>query len=189
MPKTEFHIDDETLEQYALAKLPDAELCLLEEHLLICHRCQDSLVAADQFIAGVREAGPKLRASSGRPRPAAAWAAAALVLLIAAGWWAARQPTSSDPPVAVLLIASRGEPAPAVAPARRRIALSAEAPSPGPLGFVVVDSGGRTRAEAPASRQGDRALAVIDGLGEGLYFVRLHNQGGVIEREFRMEVR
>ena len=193
MPRPGFHIDDERIEQYALGTLPDADVCPIEEHLLVCHRCQDSLAAAERFIAGMRSAGPKLRAERARRTPEKRFypIAAAVALLAATGWWAARQQPSREPPVAVMLAASRGEPAPAVAPAGRRIAIATDAPSPagGPWRFVVVDSVGRTRAETAAAVEGNRATAVIGGLAEGLYFVRLYDESGAIAREYRMQVR
>ena len=54
------HIDEETLERYALGRLGEEEAAPVEEHLLICHSCQDRLAAADEYIRIVRAAAPKL---------------------------------------------------------------------------------------------------------------------------------
>ncbi|MGE5647003.1 MAG: anti-sigma factor family protein [Acidobacteriota bacterium] len=49
----------ETLDQYATGKLED-ESCVaaVEEHLLVCHECQDRLAELDRFIATLRAAVP-----------------------------------------------------------------------------------------------------------------------------------
>jgi hypothetical protein len=52
------HIDDETIDRYALGKLTEDELAPVEEHLLICHACQDKLDAADGFVSAFRAAAP-----------------------------------------------------------------------------------------------------------------------------------
>jgi len=54
------HIDEETLECYALGRLAEDEAASVEEHLLVCHSCQDELAAADEYISTVRAAAPKL---------------------------------------------------------------------------------------------------------------------------------
>lgn len=53
------HTTDEQLELYALTRLADSELALLEEHLLICASCREKLDAIAQFAAGMRDAGAK----------------------------------------------------------------------------------------------------------------------------------
>lgn len=49
------HIDDETLELYALDRIKtEGELALIEEHLLVCYLCQDRLQTHDKFIGSLR---------------------------------------------------------------------------------------------------------------------------------------
>ena len=60
MPETSGinHIDDETIDRYALGKLTEEELAPVEEHLLVCHACQDKLDGADAFVSAFRAAAP-----------------------------------------------------------------------------------------------------------------------------------
>ena len=56
------HISEDLLDQYALKKLPEDEAAALEEHLLICHDCQDRLRLTEAFIAALRAVvGPTSR--------------------------------------------------------------------------------------------------------------------------------
>jgi hypothetical protein len=50
------HIDEEILELYVLGMRNETELDSIEAHLLICHRCQDRLRDADDYIRTVRAA-------------------------------------------------------------------------------------------------------------------------------------
>jgi anti-sigma factor RsiW len=54
------HIDEETLELYALGRLAEEEAAPVEEHLLVCHSCQDRLASTDEFIRTVRAAASNL---------------------------------------------------------------------------------------------------------------------------------
>ena len=51
-----FHQTDDQLEQYALNRLPEADLPRLEEHLLTCVACQEKLDEIGDFALGMREA-------------------------------------------------------------------------------------------------------------------------------------
>ena len=57
MPREEVvpHISEDLLDQYALKRLPEAEVAALEEHLLICPECQDRLQLTDDFIEALRD--------------------------------------------------------------------------------------------------------------------------------------
>jgi anti-sigma factor RsiW len=48
------HIPEETLEQYAIGALPVVESGPLEEHLLVCERCQERLTTLDEIVALMR---------------------------------------------------------------------------------------------------------------------------------------
>jgi len=54
------HPDEETLEAYAIGTLRGVPLARLEEHLLICERCQDRLQEVDSFVTAIREAAAHL---------------------------------------------------------------------------------------------------------------------------------
>lgn len=49
------HPTDEALELYALGRLAAAALTEVEEHLLICHPCQDRFVEVDRYVVAMRE--------------------------------------------------------------------------------------------------------------------------------------
>ena len=44
------HIDEDTLDRYAMNQLHVAELAPVEEHLLVCPHCQDHLAQIDEFL-------------------------------------------------------------------------------------------------------------------------------------------
>jgi hypothetical protein len=50
------HPSSEELEAYAIGLLLEAELEKVEEHLLICERCQNELALADQYIQAMKKA-------------------------------------------------------------------------------------------------------------------------------------
>lgn len=50
------HIPEDLLERYAMGMLSDSETGPLEEHLLVCHECQDRLRAVDEYVAAIRAA-------------------------------------------------------------------------------------------------------------------------------------
>jgi anti-sigma factor RsiW len=66
MESQDTHMDEETLELYALGRLNEDDAAPLEEHLLICHSCQDRLADIDEYIRTVRAAAPKLDGQPGR---------------------------------------------------------------------------------------------------------------------------
>jgi hypothetical protein len=55
------HVPEETLEKFAMGKLPESEAAPLEEHLLTCHACQDRLEHIDTFIHAAKTATAKLK--------------------------------------------------------------------------------------------------------------------------------
>ena len=53
----EGHISEDELELYAVSRgLPEGQLAVIEEHLLICEVCQDRLQELDEYVAAMREA-------------------------------------------------------------------------------------------------------------------------------------
>jgi len=55
-PEAMPHISDDSLEQYTMGTLPEPDLNLVEEHLLICEECQDRLKATDAYVVAMRSA-------------------------------------------------------------------------------------------------------------------------------------
>ena len=66
MKLVEQHPTEDVLEQYLIHGLPDSELEVLEEHLLICHQCVEMAEKFDAFLRYVRStfalAHPRTRA-------------------------------------------------------------------------------------------------------------------------------
>ncbi len=58
---TDLHFPDAVLEEYSLHNLADC--ALLEEHLLLCHTCQDRLAEIEEYVRVVRAAAAILRSS------------------------------------------------------------------------------------------------------------------------------
>lgn len=50
------HFAQDVLEQYALGTLSEDGCASLEEHLLICPRCQTQLEEADKYVSVIRSA-------------------------------------------------------------------------------------------------------------------------------------
>jgi hypothetical protein len=65
------HIEEELLERYSLGKLGEDECASLEEHLLVCHSCQDRLAETDEFVRTIRAAVPRLAAKPHTSKPEA----------------------------------------------------------------------------------------------------------------------
>jgi hypothetical protein len=55
------HITEDSLERYSMGTLPESETGPLEDHLLICHECQDRLRATDEFVGAMRKAAERMR--------------------------------------------------------------------------------------------------------------------------------
>jgi len=55
VPETS-HQPDDRLELYALGRLPEADLAIVEEHLLVCTSCQERLDELELFAIAMRQA-------------------------------------------------------------------------------------------------------------------------------------
>lgn len=49
------HIPEDLIEEYALGRLQEPALALLEEHLLICEDCRERLQITDEFVLALRD--------------------------------------------------------------------------------------------------------------------------------------
>jgi anti-sigma factor ChrR (cupin superfamily) len=67
------HLDEEKLEQYALGVLAAEALPPFEQHVLICHGCQDRLAEMEASVQGMQAEARQVRAkqmlSSVKTRP------------------------------------------------------------------------------------------------------------------------
>lgn len=55
------HVPDETLELFAMQRLPDSETGQMDLHRLVCGECRVRLDTEIEFVAAMREAAVKIR--------------------------------------------------------------------------------------------------------------------------------
>ena len=194
------HPSDEILEDYALGRLPEALAAPVEEHLLICHRCQDLVAATDEFAAALkvatRQPAPRWSVLSHLPRfSAGSMALAPALILSLVAFLAVRNHAAQEPsaPVAVNLSSMRGlsplTPAPAGKPLRLSIGLP-DLASREDYRVELVDAAG--------SLVWNGAVSVVDGklvatmpqpLANGVYWIRLYGQHAELLREFGLSAK
>jgi len=179
------------LEHYALGRLRAAELEELEEHLLVCSTCQQSLAATDAFLKTIKSAAVELERAPSSAVPESwfhklqlnpAWASGlvALGLLIAAGHeWTSRQHASA-PSAVVCLRTTRGVENPAITavPAGKPLILMLDLtglPTLSQYRVEIVDERGDPAFlthGAPADNNLRATMA--EGLPGGAYYVRVY---------------
>jgi anti-sigma factor RsiW len=194
-----FHGTDDQLEQYALGRLPESDLPLLEEHLMVCPDCQERLDGIENFALGMREAlgteyalkpvaAPKTDWFGWMRRPAFSMALAFAALIIAVGIFSTGR-MKFAPSASLQLTAMRGE-MPVTVPAREfELTLSDGPRAGGPFRVEVVNAVGSSmwsglEAGSPAGVQ----VKVQQRLGPGDYFVRLYDASGKMLREYGFRV-
>jgi anti-sigma factor RsiW len=194
------HLSEEILEKYVFHRLPEGLTAPLEEHLLVCHRCQDAVAEIDEFVADL-----KVAANQCAPQPAGSWVSAlhslanrpslapvvALVILALVVVW--KQPQETSTPVAVSLSSLRGLSPLAPAPAGKPLRLIIDVPD--------LVSAGKYRAElvdAAGSPVWKGAVSAVDGkltatmskpLRNGVYWVRLYGADSELLREFGLSAK
>ena len=179
------HIDDETLDQYALGSLPENQLAEVEEHLLTCESCQSRLGESDEFIGLFRVAAthPEARSQpfwrvlfSPRvlvPATGAAVLSAGLVLV------AVEQRKSPGPPATVLMQAFRGPDSPTAIPARKPAVLVFDLTPAGPAGDYqaeVVNLVGKRILTAALELRDSKLGLTVQKLDPGSYWVRIYRK-------------
>ncbi len=212
------HLTEEAMETYALGRLADPDAELLEEHLLLCHDCQDRLRQVDEFVAAFRVAadrtegkqdaqtppgrrlGPSLRASlfsffrSWRPLYSIGGAVAAAALVVA---MLPREPRPAAAPVRIELNAIRGMvpevrlPSPGSA-----LQLSLDLtglPTAGRFTLELAAASGQVLWTETVARPEGGPLSVSPSFTPkaGIYWLRIYDDGGsrVLLREFGFRVR
>jgi hypothetical protein len=184
------HPNEEVLEDYALCRLPEALAAPVEEHLLTCHRCQDAVVEADEFVAAMR-----LAASQPAPwwsvlpslasRTSLAPIVALVILALVVVW---KYPQEVPAPVAVSLSSLRGPSSLAAAPAGKPLRFSIDLPDLVPTGAYrveVVNAAGTPVWNGTVSDIDGRLVATMSKpLGSGVYWVRLYGKDSELLREF-----
>ena len=62
------HIDEATIEKYSMEALSAKARARVEEHLLLCERCRQSVTSSDAYVAAMRRAAGKLRQAERKPK-------------------------------------------------------------------------------------------------------------------------
>jgi hypothetical protein len=182
------HPHEDVFEDYVFERLSETELSEFEEHLLICEKCQTTLVKTEDYIRLMKAATAVYagdRKSGGAKDVGLRWnaAAAAILLLTCLTALMSWRTPVSDPKV-VELAAYRGDggvsavaTAPAGQPLDLRIDLKDVRPAAG-YRVEIVDSIGRR------VWFGGTPARLTKGLPPGSYWVRLATDTGEQVREF-----
>jgi len=64
------HPGEEEMEEYALGMLPQRAIPGFEQHLLICHRCQDRMVSINADVQAMQAEARRIRAREAKKRRA-----------------------------------------------------------------------------------------------------------------------
>lgn len=201
------HISEETLELYALGHAGDDQNAVIEEHLLVCEPCQDTMFEVSDYVMAMKQAC--LNVVEARERkpvrrwydalfvPKLAWAAGLAVAFVGILLPVLRSPQQilTGPESELTLSATRGAEslnaviAPANKPLRLNIGLQGIPVHPAYVVEIVSSSGvseGRLTV-APA----EQTLAVHwnQRLQPGAYWVRVSSPEGHPLRELGMQVR
>lgn len=191
---SELHIDDATLERYAMGKLDAEREAVIEQHILLCDACR---IRATQEVAmsrGMKEAAPRIAAET-VPERSRWWSlrllgpafAACTLLLLAVIILGPRGFDRS--PVAVSLYAMRGAETEAHGPAGKRLLLEPDlnglAVSPG-YRIELVDGAGGRRWQGDLDASGNPPGAIAPAQPAGVYFVRVSSASGQLLREYAL---
>jgi len=201
---TNGHASEETLESYALGSLEEPVLGGLEEHLLVCSRCQDHLKEIDAYHTAMKSAAARLEDQDESRKRLWTHVSGALtvrrlgwtmaLIAVALGGLALRlwlSPAALPPPVALVLETSRSSEV-LHAPARRALALSLDikgVPAYPLYSVETVDALGHMQAQsmAPAS-EGWVKTSLAKGLRPGNYFIRLYTPSRELLREYGLVI-
>ena len=200
MPKIRsMHPSEEALERYSLGQFTEVECATLEDHLLICIECQETLTRIDAEVSDIKQVCQEVAAE---PEPISKpglfarfsmatpmWAAAAAAIVIAVAVPVYRQTTAPRGQSDVILEASRGSAPVAEAKAGNNLKLNidlTQISAQGPYRVAIVGSDGQQVWSAEGIRSSGRVT--LDGpnnLGAGNYWVRIYGSGTLL-REYGM---
>ena len=208
----ELHPREKTLEDYWFNRLQESVVAPLEEHLLVCERCQRDLEELDEYIllmkaataegdivqppvapgpgppGGSRRVLQRVRFTPSWPIWATAMGLAAAVVILSSR----EKPPAAAAPVSLTAIRGAGDASEAHAPAGRPLDLSisaADLPSTSPYRLEVVDETGRRIWDGAVRASEGKLTAELPGnLTAGKYWVRLYSGPGVLVREFSLRL-
>lgn len=192
------HPSDELLETYAMDSASEQECVEVEEHLLVCERCQTALQQADEYIRAVRQAASQLRSATRQVKPTrrfwplAAVVVAGITIAIAVSWRGSRSRFQE-----VELSVQRGNSNSVIAPAvtGQRLALSidlTEIPAAPAYRIDLVNAKGADVWSGNALATNGRLRTEISStFAPGLYWVRVYgdSRSPVLLREYGLQVR
>lgn len=183
-------ISEEQLELYSMGRVTPALEAAIDEHLLICHHCQDLLAETDEFVVHARAALSRRREDepgwsrlkhwlsnpgSVRRMWLAAPAAALLLAILATPYLrhTAGQPVDVELRAFRAAVEQAEASAPTSVPLNLRLTVE-DLPEGGKWTADVVDAGGSSIQRTNASvRRGVILVGVPQGLKPGRYWVRL----------------
>jgi hypothetical protein len=186
------HPSQDVLEEYVFHRLSETGVAAVEEHILICEKCQDALRDLDEFVLAMRQCEePGTLPSSGQTgRRRVAGSAVAVAMAAAALALFSILPILHQPSVAktVQLVALRGGEAGPMIPVQASVPLDLKADvtdlaQSRTYRVEIVNSNG-VKISASVSRALSGTLRIsTPGLRSGIYWVRLYS-GGELQREF-----
>jgi len=173
------HIDEGSLETYAMGRLAGPTLASVDEHLLECVDCQHRLEQMDQFIAAFRQAVVDLPAPVPfwRRPPRLAWAVP--VIAVAAGLIVtlSKPPVQTAVPAVIQMQALRGPESSQRVLAEKPIVFQFAVPESAPNASYEVEfvnPAGRPVLSEKAQAK-DGAISIpVSGLRRGSYWVRVY---------------
>jgi hypothetical protein len=200
------HPSEETLENYALGRLPESEVAAVETHLLTCTACQESLTEADNYVSAMKAALEErhvapaakpsgswldwLRGQVRHPHPLTAFSmgAAALALVAVVSY----KPSSTSSELVTLRSVRGGNAAePAEGRAGTPLTLtiqSAEWNVDPTFRVRIVDARGQEVWTGAPVLDAGRNVVRLDGLGPGTYWVRLFSPAGSQLQEYGLRL-
>ncbi len=209
LPSLRVHLSEDVLEEYVFGRVAEPALSRVEEHLLACPRCQDSLARVDEYIALMKygladlaRSAPGSVAVQERRYPLfpiqgkLAFGTVGLAVLLALTTATLMKKPSAGPAEVVLQsLRAGGTGGMARAPAGRMLKLAIDARAligegSGEFNLRIVDAAGRTEWQGAVERGPDGMIAVQVGreLARGIYWVRLYTKTGGLLREYGLRI-
>lgn len=187
------HVSEDILEEYAFLRLSNAETAIVEEHLLICPRCCQTLQKIDEFVLAVKQC-PELAANSvaggSIPRRFFGYGAALFAAVLGLTIATVIPRTHRMPDAkAVQLVAFRGGETGAMISAQAGAVLNlvvdlADLTPSGLYRLQIVNTNGiEVWTDEARANAGTLSMRMSPGLERGVYWIRLYS-GGNLLREF-----
>ena len=176
------HIEEDLLDQYAMATLPEGSVAEVEEHLLGCSFCQKRLVEADEFLTVFRKAATELGARPAQqprqfwPSRVIAWGSAAALAALLVFLISGQRQEAKPPPAIVFMQSLRGPWTEAQIVSGRPCRLVFDLPVQSTVDYEVeiVDEIGKGILTIRAEVRNGQLIVPLKKLGRGSYWVRVY---------------